>query len=82
MLAFLLAFLFLCFVPDVLADGDFAWHWGADGESCTAACNDKGLTCVNKFYNIKDEAAFDAVKGAVSCERYRFYASTKQRVSF
>ena len=80
MLAFLLAFLFLCFLPGACGDGGFAWQWGAQGQSCNDACL-KGSagtsylsTCVDKFPKIKNKvdfvAAADTVPGVNGCDEH------------
>jgi len=55
-----MAFVLMGLLSTCAAAGGFAWKWGANAQSCTAACSDAGLVCVKEFTKIGDQAAFEA----------------------
>ena len=58
------------------AAGGFVWQWNnGRGQPCTEACDDAGLMCVKEFSKIDGPAAFEAAKGAVSCDSYETNAN-------
>ena len=67
-----MALVFMSLLSTCAAAGGFVWQWGADKQSCTAACSDAGLVCVEgggePYSKIDSQAAFEAASdGSVSC---------------
>ena len=55
-----MALVFLSLLSTCAAAGGFVWQWAAQGQTCTAACSDVGLVCVEEFSKIDSPAAFEA----------------------
>jgi hypothetical protein len=55
-----MAVVFMSLLSTCVAAGGFAWQWGATDQTCTAACSDVGLVCVEEFSKIANQAAFVA----------------------